>query len=135
MDIRQVALHIVTLYNSQSIFFFHKVDHLATKPVRVFPKLFTILIFLPCSSFLTCNSSLDLRSSAGLYLVINIGKHFLDSLFFFIHTVCWYHIITLFIFQGIYLKISTMYHVSYSLTSDFLFSSPCKVSPQQLLVC
>jgi len=82
VDIRQVALHIVTLYNSQSIFFFHKVDHLANKPVRVFPKLFTILIFLPCSSFLTCNSRLDLRSSAGLYLVINIGKLFLDSLFF-----------------------------------------------------
>jgi hypothetical protein len=135
VDIRQVALHIVTLYNSQSIFFFHKVDHLANKPVRVFPKLFTILIFLPCSSFLTCNSCLDLRSSSGLYLVINIGKLFLDSLFFFILTVYWYHIIALFIFQGIYLKISTMYHVSYSLTSDLLFCSPCKVSPQQLLVC
>jgi len=116
--------------------FFHKVDHPATKPVHL------SVPFQSCSPS-SVSSHLHLSSPVipvwisdllqALYLVINIGKLFLD--FFLIITMYCYHLITLFIFQGIYLKNFNNVSVSYSLTSEFLFCSPWKVSPHQLLVC
>lgn len=45
VDSRQVTERIVTLYNSQIIFFFHKVDHVATKPI------YLSVPFQSCSPF------------------------------------------------------------------------------------